>query len=128
MLYGLLGRRLSHSFSKRFFTDKFAAEGIPARYENFELPSIEKLPDLLALRPDLMGFNVTIPYKVEILPYLDRVSEEAAAVGAVNVVKVEQGGLHGHNTDVHGFRESLAAFYQEGPGGKALVLGAGALF
>jgi shikimate dehydrogenase len=125
MEFGLIGKKLSHSFSQRYFTQKFAEEQIDAVYHNFELPSIDHLHDMLRAHPDLRGFNVTIPYKIEIIPLLDSITESAQAIGAVNVVKVQDGLLHGHNTDVLGFRDSLAAFCKAGPGGKALVLGTG---
>ncbi len=136
--YGLLGKSLSHSFSKVYFEEKFQREGLSGyQYQLFECPTLEALPDLLAAHPDLDGFNVTIPYKKSIIPYLDELSPEAKEVGAVNVVNVvqeEQGGherqekygkrgrLKGYNTDVEGFRMSLEGIALPG---KALVLGSG---
>ena len=123
--FGLLGRSLSHSFSQRYFSEKFDQLGLrDCRYELFELADIAELPQLLARHPDLAGLNVTIPYKEQIWPYLTRVAPSATRVGAVNVVEVLPGGeLVGHNTDYLGFRESLRRFY---PGrGPALVLGTG---
>lgn len=132
-LYGLLGYPLGHSFSRSFFMDKFAREGIDAEYHNFELSSIEKLPELLAEHPNLRGFNVTIPYKQAVIPYLNDLSDEARAIGAVNVVKIKSCvhltqlsnyKLIGYNTDVIGFRESLRPLLQ--PHHRhALVLGTG---
>ena len=87
-LYGLLGYPLGHSFSRAFFTEKFAREGIHAEYLNFEVPSIDALPQLLAEHPTLRGFNVTIPYKQTVIPYLDELSDEARAIGAVNVIRI----------------------------------------
>ncbi|MBR1800027.1 MAG: shikimate dehydrogenase [Bacteroidaceae bacterium] len=87
-VFGLLGYPLGHSFSRAFFNNKFAEEGIDAEYLNFELPNIEQLPQVLADHPALRGFNVTIPYKQAVIPYLDALSDEARAIGAVNVVKV----------------------------------------
>jgi shikimate 5-dehydrogenase len=126
--YGLLGYPLGHSFSRPFFTEKFAKEGIPAEYLNFEIPDINLLTDVLLEHPNLRGFNVTIPYKEAILPLLDHISPEAQKVGAVNTVRVEwEGGnpiLTGYNTDVVGFEQSLLpclrAHHRE-----ALVLGTG---
>lgn len=86
--YGLLGHPLGHSFSRAFFNDKFAREGIDAEYLNFDLSDISELPQLLAEHPNLCGLNVTIPYKQAVIPYLDELSDEARAIGAVNVIKV----------------------------------------
>jgi shikimate dehydrogenase len=124
-LYGLIGKSLGHSFSKTYFTEKFEQLGIPAQYQNFELPSIAGLRDFVLLHPELRGFNVTIPYKTEIIPYLDEVEETAMKVGAVNTVQIDGGRLLGFNTDVIGFRDSLTNFYLAPPGGAALVLGTG---
>lgn len=129
--YGLLGYPLSHSFSKGYFTEKFRKEGIAAAYENFALPSIEELPELIAYSPFLAGLNVTIPYKQAVIPYLDALDPVAEAVGAVNVVRIIRSGddlrLVGYNSDVVGFRESIrplvAALGSEPL--KALVLGTG---
>lgn len=125
MLYGLIGKKLSHSFSRAYFTEKFLEEHIAAEYRNFEIGNIAMLPELVRDYPDLKGLNVTIPYKVEVIPLLDDISEEAKAAGAVNVVKIEDGKLSGYNTDVPGFRDTLSAVYDRPPGGKALVLGSG---
>ncbi len=123
--FGLIGKKLSHSFSKSYFTNKFQEEGIEGAYHNFELPSIDGFPDLLEVHDELRGLNVTIPYKTEVIPYLDEVSEIAEAVGAVNTIRVKNGETKGFNTDVVGFRDSLLEFYKELPGGKALILGTG---
>lgn len=126
--YGLLGYPLGHSFSKGFFSEKFQKEGIPARYLNFEVPSIEMLDDVLLEHPKLRGFNVTIPYKEAILPHLDHISAEAEKIGAVNVVKVDWADdipiLTGHNTDVVGFQQSLLTHLRPHHR-EALVLGTG---
>jgi len=110
--YGLLGHPLSHSFSAGYFSEKFAREGIDAVFDNFDVPVIEELPRLLDRLSDLAGFNVTIPYKQAVIPFLDALDAEAAAMGAVNVVKVTRTPdgrrlLTGYNTDLIGFRESL---------------------
>lgn len=108
--FGLIGKVLGHSFSKEWFTNKFHEKGIDARYLNFELPSITEIKNLIEEHPNLVGFNVTIPYKKEIIPYLDYISPEASAIGAVNVVKIDPISkiLKGFNTDVMGFDESIA--------------------
>lgn len=125
--YGLLGRTLSHSFSPRYFADKFAREGISdAQYHAFELAEVSDLPALLARTPTLRGLNVTIPYKEQVIPYLDRLSPAARAIGAVNTIAFEGDALVGHNTDVVGFRQSLLTLLPaERAGLQALVLGTG---
>lgn len=127
--YGLIGHPLGHSFSAAFFAQKFAAEGIDASYHNFDLTTIDEVEDMLSTHPQLRGFNVTIPYKQAILPYLDTVSSEAQEIGAINVVKVvydKEGkrSLHGFNSDVVGFSRSIAPLLQPHHT-KALVLGTG---
>lgn len=108
ILYGLLGKTLKHSFSKGFFSEKFAREGLEDfRYENFELESIGQLEDLLRQHPDLRGLNVTIPYKEAVLPFLHFRNEVVSAIGACNCIRIDQGKLYGYNTDVVGFRDSL---------------------
>lgn len=119
--FGLIGYPLGHSASAKYFTEKFAQEGIDCRYDLYPITTIEQVE---GLRDELAGFNVTIPYKRQILPYLATISEEAAAVGAVNCVKIDsQGAMHGYNTDVVGIRKSLARFDLRNT--KALVLGTG---
>ena len=105
--FGLIGRRLGHSFSQEYFMRKFAELGLKDySYELFELPSVEGLKEL-ALREGLSGFNVTVPYKIDIIQELDALDEVATAVGAVNCVAVEDGRLVGHNTDAPAFRDTL---------------------
>lgn len=106
--YGLIGRSLGHSFSKSFFEYYFHEQSIDARYENFELNSIDEVVDLF--QKDLNGFNVTIPYKEAIIPFLDELSEDAQAIGAVNVVQMIDGKKIGHNTDAFGFQQSIKPF------------------
>ena len=107
--YGLIGYPLGHSFSISYFNQRF--EGINAVYENFEIPTIEALDEVLNLNPELKGLNVTIPYKEKVIPYLDSISPEARAIGAVNVIKVSHEGksvkLKGYNSDVIGFTKSI---------------------
>lgn len=105
---GLIGYPLSHSFSKKYFAEKFEKEHIEGyHYELYPIPSITKLPTLITTTGNLLGINITIPYKQQALPYLDEVSEEAAKVGAVNTIKITNGQLKGYNTDVYGFEISL---------------------
>ena len=125
IVYGLIGYPLSHSFSKKYFEAKFRQEGITGcRYENFELSSIQQLPTLIRDQPDLQGFNITIPYKEQIIPLLHACSEVVTQTGACNCVKIRDRQLVGFNTDVEGFRQSL--FQQLRPHHKsALILGTG---
>lgn len=123
--FGLIGRTLSHSFSVAYFTNKFQQEGLPYTYSNFELEDICQLDELLRLHPNLCGFNVTIPYKEAILPYLSLFTPEAKAAQAVNTVKVKDGRLWGHNTDIIGFGEALDRLLNGNLPLKALILGTG---
>ncbi len=123
--FGLIGFPLGHSFSVGYFADKFAREAIvDASYENFPLETIEDLPALLREKSDLCGVNVTIPYKRQVIPYLDALSEEARQIGAVNCIRIDRGRLTGYNTDAYGFRRSLETLIgTQRP--DALVLGTG---
>ena len=123
--FGLLGRNISYSFSKTYFTQKFAAEGIEAVYENFDLQHISEFPEVLRKHPDLKGLNVTIPYKEEIFPFLDRLDPEASAIGAVNTIKFEKtGSLTGYNTD-HSVPPGAIKPFLKPHHQKALILGTG---
>ncbi|MDG1330683.1 MAG: shikimate dehydrogenase [Crocinitomicaceae bacterium] len=106
--YGLIGRSLGHSFSKSFFEYYFRENAIDASYQNYELETIDQVVDLF--QKDIHGFNVTIPYKEAIIPFLDELSDEAKAIGAVNVVQVVNGKRVGHNTDAFGFHQSIKPF------------------
>ncbi len=125
-LYGLIGRTLGHSFSAGYFARKFAADAAlsDCEYRNFELPTIDRLPQMLAENPSLCGFNVTIPYKREIFAYLDDIDKEAREIGAVNCVKLVDNKLIGYNTDVDGIRASLDALIG-GARPATLLLGTG---
>ncbi len=126
--YGLIGFPLSHSFSKRFFTQYFADNWIDAEYLNFEISDISMLPAIIREHPNLVGFNVTIPYKEAVIPYLDSCDSKAAAIQAVNTVKIDRNGwkisLKGFNTDLIGFRNSILPLLKPHHK-KALVLGTG---
>lgn len=127
--YGLIGYPLGHSFSISYFNDKFADEGINARYENFEISSIDQLQEVLDTNPNLRGLNVTIPYKEKVIEFLDSITPEAQAIGAVNVIRVSHEGkktkLKGYNSDVIGFTKSIEPMLDSNWHKKALILGTG---
>lgn len=126
--FGLIGRTLGHSFSARYFADKFAREGLAeqCRYDLFELEQVDDVKDLLLNTESLEGFNVTIPYKQLIIPLLDSLSREAREIGAVNCVKVAKDGmLTGYNTDIDGIRISLDKLLGLECVEAALILGTG---
>ncbi|GJM31299.1 MAG: shikimate 5-dehydrogenase [Saprospiraceae bacterium] len=108
-LFGLIGYPLSHSFSKKYFNEKFIEEGLSEDfyYELFPLERIELFPELLVKYEQFRGINVTIPYKQQIIPFLDILSDEASAIGAVNTILIKNGQSKGYNTDVYGFEKSL---------------------
>jgi shikimate dehydrogenase len=127
-LYGLIGMPLKHSFSMGFFNEKFASENIDAEYRNFEIPKIKEVKKIIKENKNLRGLNVTIPYKELVIPYLDALSENAKAIGAVNVIKIDRkkssARLTGYNSDIIGFKQSLEPMLK--PHHKrALVLGTG---
>ena len=127
--YGLIGYPLGHSFSISYFNQRFQDEGIDAVYENFEIPAIEALDEIINTNPELRGLNVTIPYKEKVMPFLDNISPEARAIGAVNVIKVIHEGkdvkLKGYNSDVIGFTKSIEPMLDKKWHQKALILGTG---
>ncbi len=126
--YGLIGFPLGHSFSISYFNEKFKNEGIDAVYENFEIPTIENVLEVVETNPNLRGLNVTIPYKQKVMSYLDYISPEARAIGAVNVIRIERKGsktiMKGYNSDVIGFTQSIEPLL-ESHHKKALILGTG---
>ncbi|MBO0939443.1 shikimate dehydrogenase [Fibrella sp. HMF5335] len=131
--YGLIGHPLTHSFSQKYFSEKFAREGITnARYDLFDMPDIaQALPALFTLA-GLQGLNVTIPHKTAVLPFLDQLDSSAKKVGAVNVIRLEKDGTKtGFNSDYYGFRQSLEEAWSKARSltdlatMKALVLGTG---
>ena len=127
--YGLIGYPLGHSFSISYFNQKFQDENIDAVYENYEIPTIDELPEVLSSNPELKGLNVTIPYKEKVLPFLDSIAPEARAIGAVNVIRVRHDGkdihLKGYNSDVIGFTQSIEPMIDKKWHKKALILGTG---
>lgn len=124
--FGLIGKKLGHSFSARYFAEKFEREGLQdCDYSLYELPEIECVKDFM-LKPNLVGFNVTIPYKQQVIPYLDDLHPQAAEVGAVNCVKILPDGRKiGYNTDVDGVRVSLNKLLGGDKVESALILGTG---
>jgi shikimate dehydrogenase len=127
--YGLIGYPLGHSFSISYFNQKFADEGINAKYENYEIANIDMLPEILDKNPELRGLNVTIPYKEKVIPFLDAISPEARAIGAVNVIRVSHEKnkilLKGYNSDIIGFTQSIEPMIDKKWHKKALILGTG---
>jgi len=124
-IYGLLGRSLSHSFSEKYFSEKFQKENITnCQYRNFELKDLEKEIGKLKNEPGLKGFNITIPYKTDIIPFLNELTEECQIINACNCIKITNGKWIGYNTDIIGFEKSfvphLKPFHK-----KALILGTG---
>ncbi|HWS60755.1 MAG TPA: shikimate dehydrogenase [Flavobacterium sp.] len=125
--FGLLGRNISYSFSKGYFTEKFKTDKLfeGCSYENFDIPEINTFPEIIKNTPNLNGMNVTIPYKEVVIPYLDKLSKIATEIGAVNTIKfTKKGQLKGYNTDYYGFMKSLEPLLE--PHHKnALILGTG---
>jgi shikimate dehydrogenase len=127
--YGLIGYPLGHSFSKGYFTEKFIKENISdCVYDNFPISTIDLLPSLIKDNPELIGLNVTIPYKEKVFPFIDDIDEKAAKIGAVNTLKIyrkDNGfALHGFNTDCYGFEQPLKQVLKKHHK-KALILGTG---
>ncbi len=124
---GLIGKTLTHSFSKKYFSTKFEKENLldAYHYELFPLETIDHFPKLCKRYPNLLGINVTIPYKLDVIPFLDEMSEEAKAIGAVNTIKFENGKLIGYNTDCFGFEGTLIKLLAGKAVNKALILGTG---
>lgn len=125
--FGLIGKNISYSFSRAYFTEKFKWLKLAHfEYVNFDIDNIQDFPKLLKEnKPILCGMNVTIPYKEKIFQFLDKVDEKAAAIGAVNTIKItKKGKLKGYNTDEYGFRKSLEPLLQKHHK-KALILGTG---
>ena len=127
--YGLIGYPLKHSFSISYFNEKFQSENIDAEYVNFEIPRIEDFMEVVEENPNLRGLNVTIPYKEQVIPYLDELDKDTAKIGAVNVIKIIPQGkgdvkLVGYNSDIIGFARSIEPLLQSHHV-KALILGTG---
>lgn len=122
--FGLIGKNISYSFSRNYFSEKFQAENIPAMYVNFDLKQIDEF-EKIKITKTLCGLNVTIPYKQQIIPFLDHLDPVAQEIGAVNTVKFHRNGeLTGYNTDYYGFMESLLPHLKP-QHTRALILGTG---
>ena len=130
--YGLIGYPLKHSFSIGFFNEKFKSEGIDAEYVNFEIPEINDFMEVIEENPNLCGLNVTIPYKEQVIPFLDELDKDTAKIGAVNVIKIirtpkRKIKLVGYNSDIIGFSQSIQPLLQPYHK-KALILGIDSVF
>ncbi len=128
-IFGLIGYPLSHSFSRKYFLEKFKLENINGvSYTNFSINSINLFPDIVKTEKNIAGFNVTSPYKKQIIPFLDKLDLLAKEIGAVNVIKINKHNanieLVGYNTDVYGFEQSLKK-YLNSDIKNALILGTG---
>ena len=128
--YGLIGYPLGHSFSMKYFNQKFRAENIDAEYINLEIPTIKDFKTVIKDHPTLNGLNVTIPYKEQIIPYLDELSDNAKEIGAVNVIKFTKGRFNttklvGYNSDIIGFKQSIEPLLKDNNHHEALILGTG---
>lgn len=121
--FGLIGKTLGHSFSKNYFEEKFAREGLNHTFQNFELPVISEIEAIFSI-PDLKGLSVTIPYKEAVIPFLDALSEEATEIGAVNCISFQNGQKTGHNTDAFGFHQMIKPFLTN-EHERAIILGTG---
>lgn len=126
-LFGLLGKNISYSFSRGYFTEKFKKLNLKKHnYVNFDIQKIEDFPDLIKVnKDDVKGINVTIPYKEEIIPFLDKLDKTAEEIGAVNTIKfTKRGNLKGYNSDIVGFENSILPLLEKNHK-KALILGTG---
>ena len=124
--FGLIGKNIEYSFSRKYFFNKFSNDSFGnCTYQNFDLQSITYLPEIIATHPNLKGLNVTIPYKESVIPFLDKLSKKAKQIGAVNVIKFTKNGkLKGYNSDYYGFKKSFKSILQPHHK-KALILGRG---
>ncbi|WP_196891680.1 shikimate dehydrogenase family protein [Aureivirga marina] len=124
-LLGLIGRNISYSFSRSYFKEKFEKLHLENdfQYRNFDIEQINLFPSIIKENKKLIGCNVTIPYKLEIIPYLDVLDEVSKEIGAVNTIKIKDGKLYGFNTDAYGFENSIKPLIKHQK--KALILGTG---
>lgn len=125
-IFGLIGQTVSHSFSKSYFDEKFFREGLrDHHYELFPLKNIQEIEDLIENTKGLTGLNVTIPYKEQVMEYLDEVDPAAKKIGAVNVIKIKNGKRKGYNTDMDAFYETIEKWLPKDKKYNALILGTG---
>ncbi|HMV09763.1 MAG TPA: shikimate dehydrogenase [Cyclobacteriaceae bacterium] len=125
-IFGLIGATVSHSFSKSYFDEKFFREGLrDYHYELFPLTKIQDIEKLLKENKSLSGLNVTLPYKEQVIKYLNEIDPKAKEIGAVNVIKIEKGKLKGYNTDSDAFFETIEKWLPKDKNFKALILGSG---
>jgi len=122
--YGLIGKNIDYSFSKRFFKKKFENENLNHKYINFDIKEIDELPLIFSKTKDLLGLNVTVPYKETIIPFLDELHNDAYKIGAVNTIKIKNGKLIGYNTDHYGFSKSIIPHINK-KHRSALIIGTG---
>lgn len=123
--FGLVGKNIDYSFSRDHFTKKFNNEDLPYSYENFDIENISRFPEILRENENILGLNVTIPYKEQVIPYLDELHKTAAEIGAVNTIKFYPSGkIKGFNTDYYGFMKSIKPFLKPHHT-HALILGTG---
>lgn len=125
-VFGLVGRNIGHSFSRKYFTERFEKDNLEGySYQNFDIPTIEEFPEIIKNNPNLKGLNITIPYKEAVIPFLNKLSKKAFTIGAVNTIRITKSGkLKGYNTDCYGFGKSLKPLL-EPHHKKALILGTG---
>jgi len=122
--YGLIGKNIDYSFSKSFFNKKFEKENLNHTYVNFDIKVIDEFPLIFSKSNDVLGLNVTTPYKEIIIPFLDKLDNDAYKIGAVNTIKIENGKLIGYNTDHYGFSKSIIPYINEKQL-SALIIGTG---
>ena len=122
--FGLLGRHIDYSFSRTYFTNKFKHNQLECEYVNFDIENIEQFRSIIETTPNLMGMNVTIPYKEAIIPFLDQIDVDAKQIGAINTIAFHNQKLTGFNTDTYGFEKSLVRLLKSNHN-KALILGTG---
>lgn len=125
-IFGLIGKNIEYSFSKKYFTERFQKDNlVDYYYQNFDIEDITDFPAVIKNNPDLAGLNVTIPYKESVIPYLDKVSKKATQIGAVNVIRITKNGkLKGYNSDYYGFKKAIEPLLLPHHK-KALILGTG---
>ena len=123
-IYGLIGKNIDYSFSKNFFSKKFKNENINCKYLNFDIQNISDFKSVISDK-NISGLNVTIPYKEDVIKYLDEISNDAKSIGAVNTIKISNNKLTGHNTDHIGFTKSIDKIDEFKNIESALILGSG---